>query len=328
MAEFSASDAAIEGVRLAGRKPGAVLIWAAAQFLFSLLAGAVLVVLVGPEMQAIRQPADAAAMSDPAQAMAYLSGYLRVQGLMLLLYVPWGAVMACAVYRALLRPSETGVGYLKLGSDELRMIGLSLLVSLFSGAVLIGVFIIDVILMVVVAALLTALGHAPQANGMDPVGFLVGMVGGLAPVLVFVWVIVRISLAGPMTFVQKRLQLFGSWKLTRGRFWALFATYSLAVILFVILVMIGLPLSIFIGGLISGEGFVSMGQNLWRPDSSSLQTWFTAPHLIIMALTSVYAGLATSILNAPSAAAYQMLAPSAEPAAAPQSAREPTGPWG
>jgi hypothetical protein len=328
MAEFSASDAAVEGFRLARRKPGAILAWSLAQFLFSLIAGAVLVVLVGPEMQAMRQPPDPAAMSDPVQAMAYLAAVLRVNGLMLLLYLPWGAVMACGVYRAMLTPSDRGLGYLKLGRDELRMIGLALLVGLFSGAVMLGVFIVDVIIVVIVGALLTALGHTAPANGADPLSVLIGMIAGVAPFAVFVWVLVRISLAGPMTFVEKRLRLLGSWKLTRGRFWPLFGAYALATIFFFVIVMIGMPLAILVGGLISGQGFVPVGQSLWRPDSSSLQAWFTVPHLVIMALTSLYAGLCTAVLNAPAAAAWQALAQPEAPQPPSEPGREPTGPWG
>lgn len=328
MAEFSATDAAIEGVRLTGRKPGAVLIWSLAQFLFALLSGAVLVLLAGPELQAMSQPVDPAVLNDPAQAMAYYVRSLRVNGLMLLLYVPWGAIMACAVYRAMLRPADRGLGYLKLGADELRMIGLTLLVGLFCFVVLFVVLIVDVILTAIVAGLLGALGHSAPAGGVDPIGFLVGMLAAVAPVFALFWVLVRISLAGPMTFVDRRLRLFDSWKLTRGRFWPLFGTYSLSVVLFFIVMMIGLPLAILIGGAVSGQGFVPMGQSFWRPDYSSLQAWFNVPHLVMIGLTSLYGGLCVAIVNAPAAAAYRMLAGTSATEAVAAPAREPTGPWG
>lgn len=327
MAEFSATDAAIEGFRLAGRKPAAMLIWSLAWFLFTVVSGVVLVVLVGSEMQSVQQQADVPP-TDTAQAMTYMSALLRVEGVRLLLNVPWAAVMACAVYRALLRPSERGLGYLKLGMDELRMIGLALLVGVLSFVLLFVVVFVDVILTALVGGLLGALGHSAPAGGVDPAGFMVGVLGAAAPVAALFWVLVRISLAGPMTFAEKRLRLFQSWKLTRGHFWALFGAYSVATILFLVTTLVGLALAILIGGLITGIGFVPMGQVLWRPDWSSLQAWLTWPRLAVMGLSSLYMGLLTAIMNAPAAAAYLMLAGPTAPQAAPGPVREPTGPWG
>jgi hypothetical protein len=328
MAEFSATDAAIEGFRLAGRKPGAIAVWSLAQFLFAVLAGAILVVLVGADMQAMGQPADPANLEDPAKAMAALGGMLRATGLLMVLYVPWGAVMACAVYRAVLRPAEGGVGYLRFGPDEFRMMGLTVLLVGFSTAVLFALLIVEVILSLVVGALLGASGHSTQAGSIDPLAFVVSMIVGLAPMVAFFWVLVRISLAGPMTFIDKRLRLLGSWRLTSGRFWALAGTYALSLILLFVVMMIGLPLAVLIGHLITGEGMAPLLQSVGRPDYTSLQTWFTGPHLVMLALVSAYGGLSTAIFTAPAAAAYRMLAEPAEPATASEPARQPSGPWG
>ena len=78
MAEFSATDAAIEGFRLAGRKPGAVAIWSIAQLLFALVGGALMVLLVGADANAVMGPDSAASWDDPSKAMTMAAGALRV----------------------------------------------------------------------------------------------------------------------------------------------------------------------------------------------------------------------------------------------------------
>jgi hypothetical protein len=58
MADFSPTQAAFEGFRLTRERPVAVLVWAAAIFVFSLVTTAMLIGMAGPSSR--RSPAPAA----------------------------------------------------------------------------------------------------------------------------------------------------------------------------------------------------------------------------------------------------------------------------
>ncbi len=71
-------------------------------------------------------------------------------------------------------------------------------------------------------------------------GFMVGLIVLFFLFLPIVMVLfaIRFSLAFAQTFVEKRLRLFGSWRLTRGHFWVLFLAFAVMVILFGLLSLV------------------------------------------------------------------------------------------
>ena len=72
-------------------------------------------------------------------------------------------------------------------------------------------------------------------------GSLGALFGGLVDAAVLsaaIWVFVRLSLAAPMTFDQRRLVVFGSWPFTRGSFWPLVGAYALAIALDVVILVL------------------------------------------------------------------------------------------
>lgn len=323
MAEFSATDAAIEGFRLAGRKPGAVAIWSIAQLLFALVGGALMVLLVGADANAVMGPDSAASWDDPSKAMTMAAGALRVGAVSWLLVLPWKAFMMCAVYRAVLQPQESRFGYLRAGADELRMLLLVLIYIALSFVVLVSLVFVALIL----AGIISGLSGGRTAEAGAVVLVLLAVLAALA---VFSWVAVRLSFAGPLTFTQRKLNLFGSWRLTRGHFWGLSGTYLISAVLFFIFGLVGFSLALVIGHFLTGEGIVPLFQAAKQPDFSSLQSYFTTPRLVMTVLQVFYGGLAMAVLTAPPAAAFRMLteAPEAEPVSDPAPERQPTGPWG
>lgn len=214
MASFSATDAAFEGFRLTREQPKTLLIWAAFNLVISVVSLVLLIGLGGSSLQAMMEMEQAGAEADPAQAMEMLRSLGVVYAMILPVALLTQSMLGAAVYRAILRPADGGVGYLKLGGDELRLMALSLIYFVL---MIIGVVVVTFVAGLVVGLLGAVIG----AGGAALLGVGVGLfVGGL-----MIFVVVRLSLAGVITFAQRRIAVFDSWRLTRGQFWNLVGAY-------------------------------------------------------------------------------------------------------
>jgi hypothetical protein len=118
-------------------------------------------------------------------------------------------VVLAALYRMTLRPGEApGAFHLRLSKDEGRLFGLWL------------------VLLVLFLCLITASFVA--VRWLAHFGAMAAGVGTLACLGLMVWLAIRTSLAGPANFTTGRFGLAESWRLTRGRFWALVGMSVLA----------------------------------------------------------------------------------------------------
>ena len=222
MAEFSISEAALTGFRVVREHPRAVLVWAAFQLVFSLLMRALVASTAGPDLIALMANPTP---PDQARASLMLGQLIRLAVVVLPFALVFLAILMGAMNRIVLRPAEDRFGYLRLGGDEVRQLCLIALASV-------------VFLGIEVAAAIVA-------------GLLIGVVGGgraspssliLALVLVYVAVIlfaVRFSLASALTFDRRKVDLFGSWRLTRGRFWPLFGALVITIALAMVIGLLG-----------------------------------------------------------------------------------------
>src|SRR6185437_11137214 len=141
---FSLPYAALEGFRLTRERPGVVAVWWLVYFDFSL--GILLIALAtaGPALAVVQQ----ANAGEHVNADAYAAAMTRLAPF-LSLAVPaeviFFAVLNCAVYRAILRPEESGYAYFRLGADEVRMAVLAIvlfilwLAAVFFVAMVVGV---------------------------------------------------------------------------------------------------------------------------------------------------------------------------------------------
>jgi hypothetical protein len=204
MAAFSPTEAAFEGFRLTREQPRVVAVWAMVFALFSLVSAWLMISTIGPQFPALQAASQNPAGLAEADAVKILPFYALVLPVVLVFW----SVLICAVYRAVLRPGESGPGRLRFGADELRMIALTVILFLL------------VFMAMVVIALVTSTAGAAAG----PVTGLF-MAGGA---VFAVWVGIRLSLAAPMTFVTGELHLFRAWALTRGQFWPLAAAYATA----------------------------------------------------------------------------------------------------
>lgn len=293
MASFSPTEAAFEGFRLTREHPAAVLGWILAYGVF-LFALALLAINwgVGQDLDTLGalvqttnpNPNDIAAALDKLEPYALVAA--PAQALFF-------AVLNCAIYRAVLRPYERGLGYFRLGMDELRMALLTIVLGLIWFAALF------------VVALVASFSAATVGLSNGP-AVLAGAAVGLGVLITAVWVLVRLSLAPAMTFAERRLVVFGSWSFTKGRFWLLAGAYVLAfafgfIVLLLLQVIYGL--ADFAAGGASGTGAASASGI-----ADTMASYLTLPSLVGQAFKAVMIIAYYIIAASPSAIAYQGLA--------------------
>ena len=313
MARFSVTDAATSGFGVIRREPLAVLVWGAV----------ILVVLVLPicglslglfsQLAAVSKgfanTPGAPAPTDPAmmdQMMRFESQLIGLDLAAALFAVAMYAVIAGAVFRAVLEPEQKRFFFLRVGGQELWL-GLLFLTQ---GILTYIVFFVGML----VVALLAGLGYLAGSSGGTSSGvtaaILVGVVAGLGAYGTLIWALLRLSMAAPMSFTQRQFRLFESWDFTRGQGWRLLGMFAL-----VMLIILGLELVLY--GVI-GVGLLAVGGGI-APFIQSLQT--RSPDAVIRALAPIFvvgaglgafvmAGLLT-IVFAPVATAYRDLRASA-----------------
>ena len=198
-----------EGFALLKRRPSAVLCWGAIYALGNAAIGYAQLQLVGAP--------DPLVSSQPFADGRWLHGLgieLGFQLISLLLSV----VLSAAVFRAVLWPEDRGVASLRLGMDEVRLIGLTLV--LYMLGVVFGLVVgLGIGLLTTLTVFLTG-GSTALSAILAPL-----IVLGLLCLIAFV--LVRLSVVFPLVLVRRRISLDTGWELTRGHFWSLLGAYIL-----------------------------------------------------------------------------------------------------
>lgn len=294
---FSPTDAAFEGFRLTREKPLTVLVGWPLVFLVAIgLMIAALLAAIGPaglqELQAVTTSAEAS--KNPAAAFAAIGRMAGVLLLVVPLALLFSAMTYGAVFRAVLRPQEGGFFYFRLGGDELRLLLVNFVLSLLFGIVALIAF-----------AVLGVIAGLTGAGANQSGGALVGVVGGIVLALAFIWIAIRLSLALPITFVEKRIAIFDSWSLTKGRFWPLLGMALLAIVFVVVVSFLG---SLVSGALVAltGGGFAALAE-VQKPDLADLAPSLALPLILYVVTQLILGSLQTAIMYAPFAVAYRSL---------------------
>ncbi|MEI9927579.1 MAG: hypothetical protein WDN44_07570 [Sphingomonas sp.] len=161
------------------------------------------------------------APQEVAQRMSQFAGPMA---LIYLLSLVLAVVLVCAAFRAVLRPEEGGPGSLRIGSDEVRMAGLFIL--------LFALGIVAAVILMLLLMLATAAAGLIGGTAGAVLAFLIGVATFCG--IIFVWV--RLSLAPAVTFANRRISLDAAWALTAGRFWTLLGAY---ILIFLITIVLG-----------------------------------------------------------------------------------------
>jgi hypothetical protein len=200
------------------RRPLAVLVW-------GLIYAAVMVGMMFAMRPFFAMQASAMQPGgDPQAALANIGAMMGRIFLMEVLILIVFTVLMTAAQRTVLRPAESGFASIRLGMDEVRMFALTLL--LFIGSY------IGFVVLAMILALVAALLAAAAGIGVTGIAMFVAMLVALA---LFIWLEVRLCLAFPLTLLRRKIIIGESWRLTRGRFWTLFAAF---LVLFVALLVL------------------------------------------------------------------------------------------
>jgi hypothetical protein len=284
-------DAAFEGFRLTQEHPRVTLIWAVFHLLVSFVTATALILLGGDVML----QAESAAEMSPAE----LAVFMREIAPAYLTLAPIGLVVmsvaAAAVYRLQLRPEEAaGSGHLRFGADEIRLIVLTVVYYLLT----IG----GVLALSLVAAIGATVASLAGQGAMAMVGL--GMMLFFAGLWVFV--LVRLSLAPVLTFDQRRLVVFGSWALTRGNFWRLLGTYVLALLTIFVVSLLAMVIFAALAAIVTvatGGGLDQVGA-VFQPDFSSFGAYISAQTLLYLIFNAGLTAIFYPAMLTPQVVAY------------------------
>lgn len=290
---FSASDAAFSGFRAGREHFMALVIWIVVFGAAAIGLMAAAVPVLGPVLVELNGLNDQS-NPDPRVVLALVRRLMTAASPLIVPMLILAAVQSAAINRMMLRPGDSAFGYLRLGGDEVRQFLVTLLLAL----VLLALEVAGVVVVAVLSGLAATINPG--------LAVLVSVLGGVIFIAALILVAVRLSLAKSQTFATGRINLFGSWKLTRGRFWPMIGAYLLAFVLFVITSMAVKAiamLAVFLGG----GGFAGVGA-VQSPDFSSLAALLTVPMMINLAINLAANPFMILILECPAPAIYRALA--------------------
>jgi hypothetical protein len=276
--------------RLIRERPGSVLMWGAVYSLAAFAIGYFMVSSMAPMMAMGER-------SDPNVALTAMRGFFARMLLVYLVFFFVYTILMTAAQRAVLRPGESDFASIRLGGDELRMIGLALFLGFLF---MIGYLVAFMILGVVAVAV---------GSGNPVAAMPVMIIGGLVILCLLLFFWVRVSLAFPLTLMRRRFVLGEAWQLSRGHFWTLLGGYA---VLTVILIAVALVASLVLQGSywsqLMGGGLTGPGAQRAAQAQMEAQYALGLPMILSLLLGTVMGGLTFAFTGGGTATAARALA--------------------
>ena len=288
MTTFSPVKAALEGVRMTRRKPLVLLAWAACYFAMLVVLGLVVAFAFGGSVRA-----DLALLSRTNDLGELVDIVARRKGTLLpliALAVALQSVITVAIMRAVVRPEDRRLAYMRAGREEARQF----VVALVGWVVTLVVTALPSAVLVLIGAGLINLG-AVQTNRW------VEVLGAIAVAGLSIWFGVRLSLLSITTFAEGKLDLRRTWALTDHHFWHLLRMYAVAS---VITILVGVAQTLVAGLILGLSGGVT---NLVMLALTGLANLLLAPFFFTIQMVILTA--------APARAYYDLHASELAPAA-------------
>lgn len=239
------------------------------------------------------QPAMAGAMSSAAAGdpSAMFGAMLPMYAMNLLLMLV-GVVLYAASMRAVLRPEAGGIGFLRLGMDEIRLLVLSILF-----------FVVGLVLGFGFAMVFGMFGAGvAMASESAATTILLGFVIGVAVFALFMFLLIRFSLAFPLTLHRRRIVIGEAWALSKGHFWTLFGAA-------LIVTLIGFMLTMAVGVFAAGSYFADILAASGDADAAALAAerqmaavGTLSPAMLVQTLATAVIGVVWIALSGGSAA--------------------------
>lgn len=237
------------GLRLVRDRPVSVAVWG---FVYMAFTAAGMFLLLAPLFQMIALNAGQPTPADPGMMLGLMGKmYLFYFALMIVL-----VVLMAAATRAVLRPEESAFAYIRIGMDELRLVGLNLLL-------LIGTIVLIFVLILVLGIVLAATGamSGSAAGQMSPAFVLMMVVVYAIPIFLYV----RLSPALALTIIREKIVIGEAWRLSSGNFWKMFAGYLvlnliLMAVYIAVVFAIFMPLMASVGAGATPEAMAAMMQ--------------------------------------------------------------------
>ena len=113
-------------------------------------------------------------------------------------------------------------------------------------------------------------------------------------------------MAPAITFAEKRIAVFDSWKLTHGMAWRLGFAYALSLIYMFIIALLTLSIFSALVAVFNGGDLAASGRAM-NPDQSSFAAYFTPLTIISLLVSAPLSALWYAVIAAPAAIAYREL---------------------
>lgn len=306
MAKLSGRGALFSGIGLIRREPRLLLSLAIVYVLSGILPQALAYWAVWPEVftavdAASKSVGAGAGVTEIAQLQSRLLPY---QLLAFPFSVAGMIVIYAAIYRAVLEPDRRAFGYLRFGRQEGAMF-LTCVAAILLLIVAIAAIALVIVILVMFVRMVS--GAASHIVGLATFGLI------LLAVILAGWGAVRLSLALPMAYADRRFRLFESWALTRGHGWKIFGVW-LAMIAIIIGVELVVGLIVILIAVAAGTGLsgqtAAIAQVLSARMAQGAETWIPQVAMLYLGVVTVFSVVTAGIyifVIAPVADIYRQL---------------------